>query len=87
LWDKYFHSHTRSGDTVRFKILYYGKPVQGAKAWLTTAKRWTKELITDKNGMASFQLIRDYYPERWSDFRNQHKDSFTVTAKYESKER
>ncbi len=86
LWDGNFHSDTRSGDRVTFRVLSYGRPVAKARVRLCTVRGWCKEHITDRDGTVTFQLIRDYYPEGWSQFRSRHRDRFYVTAEYEVKE-
>ncbi len=83
LWDGNFHSRVMSGDRLVFKVLYRGRPVQGAMVRLRTAKGWTKEVVTDSRGAARFQLIRDYYPGRWTEFKSRHRGRFIVTAEYE----
>ncbi len=85
LWDGNFHSYTRSGDRIVFKVLSYGRPVANARVRLCTARGWCKEKVTDSNGKVTFQLIRDYYPEGWSHFKSQHRDRFYITAEYEVK--
>jgi hypothetical protein len=82
LWDRYLHSHTSSGDLLDFKVLHYGRPVDGAKVVLETAHGWTKELTTGPDGTASFKLVRDYYPQGWQHFNRRHRDRFKVVAEY-----
>ena len=82
LWDGNFHSTVRSGDMLTVKTVKYGKPLKGSKVRITTSKGWTKEVITNDIGEAQFQLIRDYYPEKWIDFNSRQVSSFNVTAEY-----
>lgn len=82
-WDGNFHSKIRSGDLLRFDVRLFGVPVAGAGIRLTSGKGWTKASVTEADGTASFQLIRDYYPTRWSDFHSRHRERFTVVAEYE----
>ena len=83
LWDGNFHSNVMAGDSLDFQVLGHGRPVEGAGVTLRTARGWTKEIETDEEGIASFRLIRDYYPGRWIDFDRRHRDRFVVTAVYE----
>jgi len=87
LWDGNFHSYTRSGDRILFRVFSYGRPVARARVRLCTARGWCKEKITDSDGRVTFQLIRDYYPEGWSHFKSQHRDRFYITAEYEVKDK
>lgn len=82
LWDGNFHSRTRSGDTVEAEVLHFGQPVEGARVRLTTAAGWSRETPSNGAGVASFQLIRDYYPESWKDFSANHRGRFTLVAEY-----
>ena len=67
-------------------MLSYGKPLVGAKVQLQTGEKWVKEVVTGKDGTASLQLIRDYYPAKWSDFQRTRRAEFLVTAFYEAEE-
>jgi len=87
LWDRNFHTNTMSGDTLRFKVLHHGRPVDAAKVRFKTQTGWMKSLKTDSDGNVSIQIIRDYYPEGWSDFKRRKRGSFLVTAEYESQEK
>ncbi|MEN8133991.1 MAG: hypothetical protein ABFS18_00455 [Thermodesulfobacteriota bacterium] len=86
LWDSNFHAKVTSGQMLTITALSYGKPLIGAKVQLQTAEKWVKEVVTDKNGSASLQLIRDYYPTKWSDFKRTKRGKFLVTAFYEAEE-
>ncbi|BBG65067.1 polyferredoxin [Hydrogenimonas sp.] len=79
--DETFYSRPVTGDTVRFKVLLHGDPVKGADVTLTTQFGWNKMVTTDKNGIASFTLIKDYYPE-WKKFDKRFRERFIVEAKY-----
>jgi hypothetical protein len=85
LWDGNFHSKVMSGDRLDIKVLYNNLPVQGARVSFTTEEKWTKEEVTGSDGIASMQLIRDYYPAKWSEFKKDKKNRFKVVAKYETK--
>ncbi len=83
LWDSNFHASVTSGKQLIITVLLYGKPVSDAKVTLTTERGWTKQIVTDQNGTASLQLIRDYYPSSWSGFRRTYRGKFLVTAEYD----
>ena len=53
---------------------------------MQTEQKWVKEVVTGKDGTASLQLIRDYYPASWSDFKRTKRGEFQVTALYEAEE-
>lgn len=85
MWDRYFHRKTASGDRFRFSVLRNGRPVK-ASVKIRTGSGWVKSLTTQEDGTGSFQLIRDYYPERWREFNVRHNSGFILTAEYESDE-
>ena len=84
LWDTNFHAMVTSGNDLRIKVLSYGKPVQGARITLSTEKGWMKKVVTDGRGVASVQMLRDYYPTSWPKFQRTHRGPFLVTAQYEA---
>ncbi len=84
LWDTNFHAMVTSGNELRIKVLSYGKPVQGAKISLSTEKGWMKKVVTGARGVATVQMIRDYYPTSWPEFHRTHRGPFLVTAQYEA---
>jgi len=84
LWDPNFHARVTSGNQLRISVLSYGKPVAGARVTLTTDQGWSKMVKTDQDGMASVQLIRDYYPSSWTMFDRTHRGQFLVTARYDA---
>ena len=86
LWDPNFHAKVTSGQQLTITVLNYGKPLVGAKVRLQTEEKWVKEVVTGKDGTASLQLIRDYYPTKWSDFHRTRRAEFLVTALYEAEE-
>ncbi|WP_456403698.1 4Fe-4S binding protein [Hydrogenimonas sp.] len=77
-----FYSRPHTGDTVRFKVLLHGTPVAGAAVAFTTQFGWTNEARTDKEGIVSFRLIKDYYPE-WDRFDRRFRERYLVLARYE----
>ena len=76
-----FYHRLYSGNKIRLKALFEGKPIEGAQMTLKTGTGWSKTLKTDKNGIAVFTLLRDYFPS-WDRFDRRHKNKFVVTASY-----
>lgn len=68
LWDGNFHSKVMSGDVLQLQVLRHGRPAPGARVTVTTEKGWRKTLVTDAQGGASVQLVRDDYPASWPAF-------------------
>ncbi|MCP4550203.1 MAG: DUF4198 domain-containing protein [bacterium] len=68
LWDTNFHSTVMSGDRINLRVLKYGEPAPGARVTVISEKGWLKTFITDDEGRVAFQLVRDYYPDAWSNF-------------------
>lgn len=87
LWNKNFHTSTMSGDNFVFSVLHNGKPVEGAAVRMRTQSGWVKMLRTGNDGKGSVQLIRDYYPENWTDFKARKKGNLLFTAEYEIEEK
>lgn len=83
LWDKNFHVKTMSGDTLSFNLLSYGRPVNDATVIIRTQSGWEKRLKAGDKGNIQVQLIRDYYPERWSSFNRSNRGSFILTVIHE----
>ncbi|NPA28604.1 MAG: 4Fe-4S binding protein [Epsilonproteobacteria bacterium] len=79
--DETFYSRLHTGDRVRFKVLLHGKPLAGATVSLTTQFGWSRRARTDKEGVATFTLIKDYNPE-WGRFNKRFRERFLVTARY-----
>ena len=69
LWDTNFHLSVTSGDRLGITVLSYGQPVPGATVSLSSEKGWSKSAVTDKEGRVTIQMIRDYYPPLWSQFK------------------
>jgi nitrous oxide reductase accessory protein NosL len=76
-----FYHRLYSGNNVRVQVLLDGKPIEGANLTLTTKTLWSKTLQTDKDGIANFVLIKDYFPE-WNKFDSRHKNEFLLSATY-----
>lgn len=83
LWSPNFHAAVTSGQELEITVLSYGKPVAGAEVTLTTAKGWSKTVTSDEQGRALIQLIRDYYPPAWRDFRRTERAPFEVSASWQ----
>jgi hypothetical protein len=86
LWNGYFHTQTMSGDNFVFSVLRDGRPVK-ANVRVRTQSGWVKTMKTDEEGKGGFQIIRDYYPEKWNDFKARKKSGFVITAEYEADEK
>ena len=86
LWDTNFHSRVASGQDLHITVLRFGEPVPGAVVQLETEKKWRKEVVTGVDGTAVLQMIRDYYPKSWPDFKRTRKGEFLITASYQEDE-
>ncbi len=86
LWDNNFHVRTRSGEQLKIQALNFGKPVQGTQVTLTTEKKWHHTEITDSDGIANIQLIRDYYPTDWVSFKRTKLGHLYIKAQYQIEE-
>ncbi|WP_415406263.1 nitrous oxide reductase accessory protein NosL [Sulfurovum sp. CS9] len=76
-----FYHRLYSGDKIRIKVVLDSKPVEGANLTLSTKTGWSKTIKTDKDGIATFLLLKDYFPE-WEKFDRRHKNKFLLTASY-----
>lgn len=83
LWDPNFHSTVMSGDTLSIRVLAHGEPAVGATITVSSEKGWSKTLSADAQGRATVQLIRDYYPISWLDFKRTTPGEVLITAQYE----
>ena len=68
-----------AGDDVVFVVQRQGLPVPNARVRLVTEQGWAKETLTDAQGRARFQLIRDYFPS-WLEFNKRNRSAFVVAA-------
>ena len=68
-----------AGDEVVFVVQQQGVPVPNARVRLVTEQGWAKETLTDAQGRARFQLIRDYFPS-WIEFNKRNRSTFVVVA-------
>ncbi len=76
-----FHTRMTSGDIVSYEVLLHGKAVVGADVTMVTQKGWSKTIKTDQDGMAHFEMIRDYYPP-WHEFKTRNMETFLIIAEY-----
>lgn len=83
LWDGNLHVNTETGMTLTLRVFSYGRPAENARVAIITDQGWQKELRTDPDGKAVFQLIRDYYPEGWEKFQRTRQGSLLFTARLE----
>ena len=74
-----FHTRRQWGDKLKFKILRAGEPYPKARVTLETGSGWAKTADSDENGIATFQIIRDYFPEG-EKFERRHRERYTITA-------
>ncbi len=83
LWDGNFHVNTETGMTLSLRVLSYGRPVPDATVTVITEQDWRKEIRTDAEGRARFQLIRDYYPDVWENFQRTRQGALLFVARVE----
>jgi len=76
-----FYHRLYTGDSMRIKAVLNSKPVEGASVTLSTKTGWSKTIKTDKNGIATFVLLQDYFPE-WNKFDKRNESKFSLTATY-----
>lgn len=79
--DETFYHNLYSGEEIKVQVLLDGKPLEGADVKLSTKTLWQKSIKTDKNGVAAFTLIDDYFP-KWNEFNKRYKNEFLVSASY-----
>ena len=76
-----FYHRLYSGDKMRIKAILNSKPIEGASVTLSTKTGWSKTVKTDKDGIATFVLLKDYFPD-WNKFNRRHENKFLLTATY-----
>ncbi|WP_324170690.1 4Fe-4S binding protein [Sulfurimonas sp.] len=76
-----FYYRLYSGDKIRLKVMLNSKAIQNASLTLSTKTGWSKTIKTDKDGVAVFTLLKDYFP-KWNKFDRRHKNQFLLTANY-----
>ncbi len=78
-----FYHRLYMGSTLTFQALFDNKPLANAKLQIELQSGWNKNLTTDENGIVSFKLIRDYFPD-WNEFEKRYKQSFLITLTHNS---
>jgi len=61
------HYFVTSGERLTFRALHDGKPIEGVKMTLVSQKGWKNVSYTNLEGVASFELIQDYFTN-WNMF-------------------
>lgn len=79
--DSFFYTHS-SGDLLRFQALFDNKPLAHADIKVFTDTGWVKSLKTDSEGIAEFNIIKDYFP-KWPEFDKRHKGMLLISLSYE----
>ncbi|MDD5405582.1 MAG: hypothetical protein PHE73_01415 [Sulfurovaceae bacterium] len=69
------------GETLKFKAMLDGKPLKNADLIIDLESGWSKHIKTDENGIASFTIIRDYFPF-WDKFDKRFKQDMLITLQY-----
>jgi len=64
-----FHYFALSGDKIDYQFLLDGKPVENARLSFNTQTGWQKILLTDENGISTFQILQDYFSS-WQELNN-----------------
>lgn len=80
--DETFYHTLYSGENLRVQAVLNSKPIEGVNITLKTKTGWSKSLKSDKEGIATFTLLEDYFPE-WNKFDKRHKSEFLLSASYE----
>jgi len=80
-----FHTRMTSGDIVSYEVLLDGQAVVGADVTMVTQKGWSKTIQSNQDGMAHFEMIRDYYPP-WHEFKTRNMETFLIIAEYDRAE-
>ncbi|MEA3353929.1 MAG: nitrous oxide reductase accessory protein NosL [Campylobacterota bacterium] len=78
--ESFYYRHY-TGDSLKFKALFNGKPLSNADVTIYINTGWAKTVKTDKNGIAAFKIIKDYFP-KWSEFNRRHKGEFLIALNY-----
>lgn len=71
--DEDFHTRIQSGTLLKFKILHNNQPVKDASVRLETQKGWIKTTQSDADGIATFQVIQDSFPDPDADSKKDGK--------------
>ena len=82
--ESFFYRHAM-GDALTFQALFNNRPLASADITVDMGSGWSRHLKTDENGLASFRIIRDYFPA-WSEFDKRHKEELLVTLTHTTDE-
>lgn len=72
-------SQVRAGSEQTFIVLQKGLPLPNARVRFVSHQGWSKEVGSDEQGRATFQVIRDYFPP-WDEFQKRFKANYLVIA-------
>ena len=64
-----YHYFASSGDEIDYQFLINGVPFEGGRLIFNTQTGWQKVLITDENGISTFQILQDYFSP-WQELNN-----------------
>ncbi|OGT94119.1 MAG: hypothetical protein A2286_00630 [Gammaproteobacteria bacterium RIFOXYA12_FULL_61_12] len=78
-------SQVRSGTEQSFIVLRKGLPVPDARVRFVSHQGWSKEVTSDGQGRARFQVVRDYFPP-WGEFQKRFKATYLVIAEFDATE-
>ncbi len=76
-----FYHRLYSGQKIRFKVLLDGKKASNIDVTMQTKTAWEKTSKTNKEGIVTFTLVKDYFP-KWNEFDKRHKNEFLISANY-----
>jgi len=82
--NSFFYKHSM-GDELCFQAFLHGKPINNADITIQMSSGWSKHIKTDEDGMARFQIIRDYFPT-WEEFDKRDQEEFLLTLTYTQEE-
>jgi nitrous oxide reductase accessory protein NosL/ferredoxin len=82
--EDFFYKHNM-GDTLRFQALLNQTPLSNAKMKIKLQSGWEKVIRTDKNGMAEFTIVRDYFPQ-WNKFNKRFKQNLLITLEHDTED-
>ena len=74
-----------TGEKINLKVIMDSKPIENASVTFSTKSGWSQTLKTDKDGLVSFSLVKDYYPD-WDKFDKRHESEFILDAKFTKNE-
>ena len=80
-----FHYFALSGDEVEYQFLIDGKPIEGVRLSFNTQTGWQKILLTDENGISTFQILQDYFSS-WQELNNRKVYDYVIFGEITLKE-